>query len=292
SRGDDGQITFREWHPVGAEEYGYIAPDPLDPDVVYGGKLSRYDRRTGQTQTIAPRPVPPAEGVRVLRTEPVLFAPTDPHTLYFASNVVWKTTDGGRTWTAVSPDLTRKTWEPPPNVGKYRGTDAAKPTQRGVVYTVAPSPLDGRRTWTHVTAGLPDGGIVNAVREDPVRRGLLFAGTEQAVHVSFDDGESWQPLRLNMPATSIRDLVVKDDDLVVGTHGRSFWILDDITPLRQLTPALVQEAAVLLRPQDAWRFRWSKYTDTPLPPDEPAGPNPPDGATVDSCLQVHAPTPV
>jgi photosystem II stability/assembly factor-like uncharacterized protein len=354
SRGDDGQITFREWHPVGAEEYGYVAADPLDPDVVYGGKLSRYDRRTGQTQTIAPRPVRPAEGYRVLRTEPVLFAPTDPHTLYFASNVVWKTTDGGRTWTAISPDLTRKTWEPPPNVGKYRGTDAAKPSQRGVVYTVAPSPLDGRRlwagtddglihvttdggtswtdvtppelrerpwskvslieashfdagtayaaintfrlddlrphiyrtrdggrTWTHITAGIPDGGIVNAVREDPVRRGLLFAGTEQAVYVSFDDGESWQSLRLNMPATSIRDLVIKDDDLVVGTHGRSFWILDDITPLRQLTPALVQETAVLLRPEEAWRFRWSKYTDTPLPPEEPAGRNPPDGAVID-----------
>ena len=365
SRGDDGQITFREWHPVGAEEYGYIAPDPLDPDVVYGGKLSRYDRRTGQSQTIAPRPVRPAEGYRVLRTEPVLFAPTDPHTLYFASNVLWKTTDGGRTWTAISPDLTRKTWEPPPNVGKYRGTDAAKPTQRGVIYAVAPSPLDGRRiwagtddglvhvtsdggttwtdvtppelrdrpwskvslleashfdagtayaaintfrlddlrphiyrtrdggrTWTHITAGLPDGGIVNAVREDPVRRGLLFAGTEQAVYVSFDDGESWQSLRLNMPATSIRDLVVKDDDLVVGTHGRSFWILDDITPLRQLTPALVQEAAALLRPEDAWRFRWSKYTDTPLPPDEPAGQNPPDGAIVHYFLKAPVAGPV
>jgi hypothetical protein len=125
-----------------------------------------------------------------------------------------------------------------------------------------------------------------------VRRGLLFAGTEQAVYVSFDDGESWQSLRLNMPATSIRDLVVKDDDLVVGTHGRSFWILDDITPLRQLAPAVVQQAAALLRPQDAWRFRWSKYTDTPLPPDEPAGQNPPDGAIVDYFLKSVATAPV
>jgi nucleotide-binding universal stress UspA family protein len=141
-------------------------------------------------------------------------------------------------------------------------------------------------------AGLPDGAIVNAVREDPQRRGLLFAGSEQAVSVSFDDGETWQSLRLNMPATSIRDLVVKDDDLVVGTHGRSFWILDDITPLRQLTPASVQQGAVLLRPQDAWRFRWNKNTDTPLPPEEPAGQNPPDGAIVNYFLKTAASAPV
>jgi photosystem II stability/assembly factor-like uncharacterized protein len=361
SRGDDGQITFREWHPVGAEEYGYIAPDPLDPDVVYGGKLNRYDRRTNQSQTIAPRPVRPAEGYRVVRTEPVLFSPTDPHTLFFASNVVWKTTDGGRAWTAISPDLTRKTWTAPANVGKYRDSDAARPTQRGVVYTLAPSPLDGKRiwagtddglvhvttdggaqwtdvtppalrdrpwskvslieashfdagtayaaintirlddlrphvyrtrdlgrTWTEIVAGLPDGGVVNAVREDPVRRGLLFAGTEQAVYVSFDDGERWQSLRLNMPATSVRDLVVKDDDLVVGTHGRSFWILDDITPLRQLAPAIAQEAAALFAPAEAWRFRWNTNTDTPLPPDEPAGQNPPDGAILDYALAADA----
>jgi photosystem II stability/assembly factor-like uncharacterized protein len=365
SRGDDGQITFREWHPVGVEEYGYIAPDPLDPDVVYGGRLSRYDRRTNQAQTIAPRPVRPADGYRVLRTAPVLFSPTDPRTLFFASNVVWKTRDGGETWTAISPDLTRKTWTPPPNVGKYRDTEAARPTHRGVVYTLAPSPVDGARlwagtddglihvttdggaswtdvtpaalrerpwskvslleashfdagtayaaintfrlddlrphvyrtrdlgrTWTEITSGLPDGAVVNAVREDPVRRGLLFAATEQAVHVSFDDGERWQSLRLNMPATSIRDVVVKDDDLVVGTHGRSFWILDDITPLRQLTPAAVQEAAVLLRPEEAWRFRWSKWTDTPLPPEEPAGKNPPDGAILHYLLKEPARGPV
>jgi hypothetical protein len=143
---------------------------------------------------------------------------------------------------------------------------------------------DGGKSWTEITAGIPDGAVVNAVREDPVRRGLLFAGTERAVYVSFDDGESWQSLRLNMPATSIRDLVVKDDDLVVGTHGRGFWILDDITPLRQVKPAVFREAAFLFAPQGAWRFRWNKNTDTPLPPDEPAGENPPDGAIVDYFL--------
>ena len=364
SRSDDGAITFREWHPVAVEEYGYVAADPLDPDLVYGGRLTRYDRRTDQVQNVTPRALR-SSSFRVLRTAPVLFSPTDPHTLFFASNTLWKTSDGGATWTEISPDLTRATWEAPPNVGKYRGTDAAKPTRRGVIYTVAPSPVDGQRiwagtddglihvtadggrtwtdvtppalrdrtwskvslidashfdagtayaainafrlddlrphiyrtrdggkSWSEITAGIPDGGIVNAVREDPGRRGLLFAGTEQAVYVSFDDGESWQPLRLNMPATSIRDLVVKDDDLVVGTHGRGFWILDDITPLRQLAPAALQEAAFLFSPQEAWRFRWNKNPDTPLPPDEPAGQNPPDGAIVHYFLKAAAAGPV
>jgi photosystem II stability/assembly factor-like uncharacterized protein len=364
SRGDDGQITFREWHPVGAEEYGYVAADPLDPDIVYGGKISRYDRRTNEAQDISPRLLR-GGSYRVIRTQPVLFSPTDPHTLYFSSNQVWRTTDGGKSWTAISPDLTRKTWSAPPNVGKYRGTEEAKATQRGVVYTIAPSPLDGNRiwagtddglihvtsdggttwtdvtppdlrdrpwakvslmdashfeaqtayaaintfrlddlrphiyrtrdagrTWTEIVAGIPDGGPVNVVREDPVRRGLLFAGTEQAVYVSFDDGDSWQSLRGNMPATSIRDLVIKDDDLVVGTHGRSFWILDDITPLRRIAPAALQDAAFLFPPQQAWRFRWNKNTDTPLPPDEPAGQNPPDGAIVHYFLKGAAAGPV
>jgi len=147
---------------------------------------------------------------------------------------------------------------------------------------------DGGKTWTHITAGIPDGGIINVVREDPKRRGLLFAGSEQAVYVSFDDGEHWQSLRNNMPATSIRDLVIKDDDLVVATHGRSFYILDDITPLRQIAATTTNEALQLFAPQEAWRFRWNKNTDTPLPPDEPAGQNPPDGAVVHYYLKSAA----
>jgi photosystem II stability/assembly factor-like uncharacterized protein len=355
SRGDDGQITFREWHPVGVEEYGYVAPAPLDPDLVYGGKVSRYDRRTGQTQNVSPHPLR-GPGYRVIRTQPVVFSPVDPKMLYFASNTLWKTTDGGQHWEAVSPDLTRKSWAVPENVGKYRDTPAAAVTQRGVIYTVAPSPLDasllwagtddglvhvtrdggrtwqdvtppdltpwakvslleashfdrdtawaavntfrlddtrphvyrtrdGGKTWARVTAGIPETeGVVNAVREDPKRRDLLYAGTERQVWVSFDGGDRWQSLRVNMPATSVRDLVVKDADLVAGTHGRGFWILDDVTPLRQLEPAVVAPRVHLFAPRPAIRVRWNKNTDTPLPPDEPAAPNPADGASIDYSL--------
>jgi photosystem II stability/assembly factor-like uncharacterized protein len=345
SRGDDGAITFRDWHPVAAEEYGYIAPDPNEPDIVYGGKLTRYDRRTGQAQDVMP---PRDENFRVLRTAPVLFSPVDSRTLFFASNVLWKTLNGGRTWTAMSPDLSRPTWSAPPTVGVYAPTPAAQPTRRGVIYAVGPSSVDGNiiwagtddgtihltrdagrtwkdvtpsqltawakvsviepshfdvnmayaaintlrlddqhphilrtkdagATWVEITRGLPPGGVVNTIREDPSRRGLLFAGTEQAVFMSFDDGDSWMPLRLNMPATSIRDLVVKGDDLIAGTHGRGFWILDDIMPLRSITPDVTRAPAFLFRPAATWRVVWNHNTDTPLPPDEPAAPNPPDG---------------
>jgi photosystem II stability/assembly factor-like uncharacterized protein len=362
SRGDDGQITFREWHPVAVEEYGYVAPDPLDPDIVYGGKVSRYDRRSGQVQNITPKALRTPD-YRVLRTMPVLFSPTNPKKLFFSSNVLWQTTTAGQSWEQISPDLTRATWAVPANVGIYRDSDAARPSQRGVIYTIAPSyrddstiwvgtddglihvtrdggkawtnvtppaltpwakvsimdashfdvntayaaintlrlddlrphiyrTRDGGKSWTHITSGIPDGGIINVVREDPQRRGLLFAGSEQAVYVSFDDGDHWQSLRLNMPATSIRDLVIKDDDLVVGTHGRSFWILDDITPLRQSPNEAFAATVHLFKPQQAWRFRWNKYTDTPLPPDEPAGENPPDGAIVNYWLKADARGPV
>ena len=125
SRGDDGQITFREWHPVGVEEYGYVAPDPLDPDIVYGGKVSRFDRRTGQVQNITPKPLRAAD-YRVVRTMPVLFSPVNPQKLYFASNVLWQTTTGGDSWEQISPDLTRKDWDVPANVGS-----TSAPTPRG-----------------------------------------------------------------------------------------------------------------------------------------------------------------
>src|SRR5579871_6218233 len=299
SRGNDGEVTIREWHPVAAEEYGYVAPDPLDPDTIYGGKLTRYDRRTGQAQNIMPKAFRSAD-FRVLRTEPVVFSPIDRKTLYFATNTLWKTSDGGHSWHEISPDLTRKTFETPANVGKFRSEATAQPSRRGVIYAVAPSPLDINRiwagsddgllhlttdggktwanitppqlspftkvsiieashfdaqtafaaintlrlddlrphilkthdsgkTWTEIVNGIPNNENVNAVREDTKRKGLLFASTERAVYVSFDEGEHWQSLRLNMAASSVRDIIVKDDDLAAGTHGRGFWILDNIT---------------------------------------------------------------
>jgi len=356
SRSDDGRITFRDWHPVGVEEYGYVAPDPLDPDIVYGGKVSRYDRRTGEVVQVGPRPAA-GEPYRTVRTQPILFSPIDPHTLYFASNTLWKTTSGGlQGWTRISPDLTRETWAVPSSVGIYKDSPAARPSQRGVIYTIAPgytdinriwvgtddgliqttadggktwtnvtpselapwmkvsimdashtNPLgayaaintirlddlkphiyrtkDGGKTWTHITTGIPDGATVDTVKEDPKRAGLLFAGTETQVYVSFDDGDHWQSLRSNMPATSIRDLVIKDDDLVVGTHGRGFWILDGISTLREWQPAVLQEEAHLFKPGDAIRFEWNRWPDTPLPPDEPSSPNPPDGAVIEYHLK-------
>ncbi len=362
SRGNDGEITIREWHPVAAEEYGYVVADPLDPDIVYGGKLSRYDRRTGQAQEILPKPFRSPD-YRMVRTQPVLFSPVDPHVLYFAANTLWKTRDGGHVWQQISPDLTRKTWQAPASIGKYRGEKTAAPVQRGVIYAVAPSPLDinriwagtddglihlttdggahwsdvtpsqltpwakvsvleashfdpqtayaaintirlddpkpyiyrthdGGKSWTLITRGIGTGENVDAVREDPKRKGLLFASTERQVWVSFDDGEHWQSLRLNMPATSVRDLAIKDDDLIAATHGRAFWILDDITALRQLDQKALSTPAFLFAPQVATRIRWSMNTDTPLPPDFPAGQNPPDGAVIDYWIGEKTAEPV
>src|SRR6185295_3239804 len=164
SRSDDGRITFRDWHPVAAEEYGYAVPDPLDPDVVYGGKITRYDRRTGQAIDITPKPLR-NNGYRAIRTQPIVFSPVDPHILYFASNTLWKTTSGGRDWTQISPDLSRKEWTVPPNAGVYIGTPQAQPKQRGVIYALAPSPLDVDRIW----AGTDDG----------------------LIHLTIDGGKNW-----------------------------------------------------------------------------------------------------
>jgi photosystem II stability/assembly factor-like uncharacterized protein len=352
SRGNDGQITFREWHPVGAEEYGYVAADPLNPNIIYGGKISKYDKRTGQTQNISPE-VTRSGKYRFLRTAPVLFSPADPKTLFYAGNVLFKTRDGGNSWQVISPDLSRESWDVPESVGIYSTPDLKTMARRGVIYTVAPSykdantiwcgtddglihvtrdggktwknvtppgitswskisimdaghydvnaayaavnrirlddmhphiykTHDGGKTWKEIVNGLPDDPI-NVVKEDPVAKGLLFAGSERAVYVSFDEGEHWQSLRLNMPATSIRDLVIKDDDLVIGTHGRSFWILDDIESLRQIAKNTIQTSG-LFKPAPAYRVRWNMNTDTPLPQEEPAGQNPPDGAIFDYYL--------
>ncbi len=378
SRGDEGEITFRDWRPVAAEEYGYVVADPLDPDIIIGGKLTRFDRRTGQAQNILPVPVQ-TDGFRMLRTEPVVFSRFDPHLLFFAGNTLWQTRDRGDHWEKISPDLSRPNYELPASIGKYKEDATKQAHRRGVIYTVAPSPLDANRiwcgtddglihlstdggktwtnvtppnisawqkislieaghfdsntayaavntmriddlrphifathdsgkTWTEIVNGIPAGQIVNAVREDPKRKDLLFAGTEKGVYVSFDDGASWESLRLNLPASSVRDLIIKNEDLVVATHGRGFWILDNITPLRQFNPVagVVDPGSKssaptvsarssedqLFKPQTALRVRANLNPDTPLPPDEPAGENPPDGAVIDYLLSKDASGPV
>ena len=358
SRGNDGAITFRDWHPVGVIEYGYVAPDPLDPDVVYGGgrtEVSKFHWSTGQVQNVTPIPLRNPK-YRTNRTEPLMFSPIDPHILYFASNVLFKTTDGGNSWQTISPDLTRENPGVPTSVGPLVPKGAEK--QRGVIYALAPSfklvgtlwagtddgrlwitrdggkhwsditpkeltswskvtqisashydeqtayasvsrfrindlhpyiyrTHDGGKTWQQITSGLPDFGPVDTVREDLVRKGLLFAGTENAVWVSFDDGDHWQSLQLNLPQTSMRDLWIHDNDLIVATHGRAFWILDDIAPLREAARSIANSVH-LFTPAPAYRIERDTNTDTPLPPDEPAAANPPDGAIVDYYLPAPA----
>jgi len=357
SRGNGGQISFRDWMGVGADEYAYVAPDPRDPDIVYGGRVTRFNKKTGQSQNIAPEALRSGK-YRILRTMPLLFHPADPTMLLFATNVLWKTTSGGEQWQIISPDLSREQPEVPENIGDFRTPELATMSRRGVIYAVAPSPReantiwagtddglvhvtrdgganwknvtppelrswdkvsqidaghfdaqtaylainairrddmrphiyrthDGGVTWTRIVNGLPENGPVNVVREDPQQPGLLFAGTERAVYFSVDDGVYWQSLRRNMPASSIRALVIHENDLVIGTHGRSIWILDNFSPLREMAKALAATSHLFSPPQ-ATRVRWNMFSDTPLPPEEPAGQNPPDGAILDYYLNRGA----
>ncbi|HTU49107.1 MAG TPA: hypothetical protein VMF56_00855 [Acidobacteriaceae bacterium] len=361
TRGNDGEITFRDWHPAGIIEYGYAAPDPLHPDIVYGAgrtEVSRYDMVTGQVQNVTPLPMH-KKGFRADRTEPIEFSPVDPHTLYYAANHLFVTTDGGQSWKMISPDLSQEKTGQPPSVPPL--TAKQQDERRGVIYSVAASykttqtiwagtddglvwitrdgganwknitppgvapwskiaqidasrfdddsayvavnrfrvndlhpyafrTHDGGKTWISISAGLPDDAPVNAVRADPVQPGLLYAATEKSVWVSFDDGDHWRSLNYSLPHTSMRDLLVKDDDLIVATHGRSFWILDDVSPLRQIAADTGKKASMLFTPASAWRVRRDTNTDTPLPPDEPAGENPPDGAILDYDLPKTAHT--
>jgi len=205
------------------------------------------------------------------------------------------TVDGGKNWKDVTPpQLTPWAKVSIMDAGRFDAQTAYAAINTLRLDDMRPHIYrthDGGKTWTHITNGIPDGAPVNVVREDPKRKGLLFAGTEREICVSFDDGDHWQSLRLNMPATSMRDLIIKDDDLAVATHGRGFWILDDITPLRQLKPDVVAADAFLFKPQVAIRVRWNMNTDTPLPPDEPAGENPPDGAIINYALKSDVPRP-
>ena len=361
SRGNDGAIGFRDWHPVGIIEYGYAAPDPLKPDLIYGsgrGQVSRYRHSTAQVQSVTPAPLNEAK-YRANRTQPIIFSPADPHVLYYAANRIFKTLDGGNSWQIISPDLTREKNGIPVSLGALAASDSEAEKKRGVIYSLAPShhtvntlwagtdeglvwitrdggahwkditpqeltpwskvtqleaghfddltayasvsrfrvddlqprifrTHDAGKSWQLITEGLPLDAPIDTVREDPVRKGLLFAGSENSVWFSVDDGDHWQTLQLNLPHTSMRDLWIKDSDLIVATHGRSFWILDDITPLRQLSGKALASDAWLAKPASTWRVRNNNNNDTPLPREEPFADNPADGAVIDYFLRDTA----
>ena len=369
SRSMDGQITFRDWTPVNTQEYGIVAPDPRDPDIVFGSArsgVSRWDRRTRQTTQVGPdmsaRGSNGESYNRNVRTMPLIWSPVNNDLLFYASNAVWRTVDRGITWKRISPDLTRPTWEVPASAGKYAGE--VKPAQQGSVTALAPSAKDvnvlwagtddgnvqvtmdggatwsnvtpagikpwtriynleagrhnrltayvaantmriddnaphfwrthdGGKTWTEINTGIATNYPANSIREDPRVKGLLYAATDAQVWVSYDDGDHWQSLRNNMPAISVREIKVKDDsicqcaDLVAGTHGRGFWILDNLTPIRQaaeIARSAAAHSAYLVAPATALRIRNGTNEPTPLPPEMPGGQNPMPGAILDYFL--------
>jgi len=367
SRSDFGEISFRDWFSIGGFEFCYIAPDPLNPNIVYSGgwygSVVRFDKITGQIAHVF---VPGSEE-RTSQMPPLVFSPQNPHMLYFGTQYALKTTNNGDTWQRISPDLTARDDTPAKaQPGKASGhqledefsgrtfedddKDAAQeqtPRRRMSLTALAPSPVaagmlwagtgnglvqftadagatwqnvspselkadtmvsiiepshfdartayvaainahdpapyiyrtrDGGKSWQKITQGLEPGWYARVVREDPVRKGLLYAGTLDAVYVSFDDGDHWQSLELNLPTSDIRDLAVHENDLVVATYGRALWVLDDLSPLRQAGAQIAASKASLLRPAAAVRVRWDNDQETPLPPEVPAGQNPPEGA--------------
>jgi len=370
SRGDYGEITFMDWDPVGGYEFGYIVPDPLNPNLVYAGGPSRgvvrIDRINRQVATISPDVMRDNE-YHVATNPPLGFSPQDPHVFYMGTQYLLATRDGGVDWRRISPDLTKRADEEAPRPTEIAAATPAvpargraqeqqetvNPNNRAAINTFAPSAVaageiwagtnngviqltrdngaswqnvtppgfaaltqvsmleashfdaatayaaidrhdendfrphfyrthDYGKTWQETDSGIPDGDFARVVREDPVRKGLLYAGTENAAFVSFDEGDHWSSLQLNMPTTSVRDMVVHGDDLVAATYGRAFWILDDVTPLRQLDPSL--SSTLLFKPERALRVRLDLNQDTPIPPEMPAGQNPPNGAILDYYL--------
>ncbi len=369
SRTDHSRITPRDWFQPGGSESGYIALDPKDEDIIYitdtYGGVQRFDRRTSFSQNITPLPTD-AFGTSIDKrkyrdawTPALVFSPADKTSLYLGTQYVMKTVDGGIHWQQISGDLT----------GAVKGASTTGPTtvdnamQRGygVVYAIAPSPLDakliwagsdtglvhltrdGGATWSDVTPkgltpwskialieaspfdtstayvsvdrhrlddmkpyiyvthdaghswqlavdGIAPDSFVNCVREDTKQRGLLYAGTERGLYVSFDDGAHWQPLQLNLPTTSVRDINIHGDDVVIATHGRSFWILDDAAPLRQMAAAAAAQKSFFYATATALRVDNDAFLGTPLPPEEPTAANPPSGAIFDYLLKVPAQT--
>lgn len=363
SRSSHAEISMHDWAPVGAgEEAGYTAPDPLHPEILFGDIVTRWNVVTGEAKNVSPErgmTVP----ARHTWTLPLVFSKADPHALYFSNQFLFKTTNGGESWATISPDLTREEPGVPPNLDEATAADAPESKRRGVIYTIAPSPLraptiwvgtddglihvtrddgkswqnvtppeltpwskvvmldashfdvneayaaidrhrledtepciyrtrDSGKTWQKITNGLPAGVYMQTVKEDPERKGLLFAGTELGVFVSFDDGDRWQSLQLNLPPCSMRDLVIHGDDLIVATHGRGFWVLDDITPLRQIGGLVANLDVYLFRPADAISMAPGGEYGTPQPRDEPLADNPPYGAMIDYYLRSAAPGPV
>ena len=372
SRSDYGSLTWRDWHPVGGDERDDMVPDPADPNLVFGsglgGRVSRWNGRTGQVANVSPYPLasygaaPYAVKYRYGWVTPLVFTPTRPYALLLGAQVLFRSLDQGQTWSIISPDLT----------GAVAGTRGCTPAARGeraracgfgVVSVIAPAPhdageiwvgtdsglvhltrdggahwrnvtppqlapwekvssispsaldpavayvsVDDQRqddfhplvlrtrddgaSWTPIDTGLPADQPVSVVRADPVRAGLLYAGTTDGVFVSFDDGGHWQSLKLNLPNAWVKDLLVHDGDLIAATQGRAIWVLDDLAPLRQLSPAVLAAPAHLFAPAPAWRVHPNNNRDTPLPPGTPQGQNPPAGAIIDYWLGPHSRGPV
>ncbi len=363
SRSDGFAIDRPDWYDVGGGESGYVVPDPRNPHVVYAGSydglITRFDKSNGQEQDISSWPLNPmGAGAAELKhrfqwTAPILISPNDPATVYHGGEAVFKTTDGGMTWTAISGDLTHNDKSKEQSSGGPLTQDNTSVEYYDTVFTIAESPAekgviwagtddglvqvtrdagqhwtnvtskefgewslvslidasphtagtayvaidrhklddyrpyafktaDYGKSWSKITTGLPENSYVHAVKEDPKRKGLLFAGTENGIYVSFDDGAHWQSLKLNLPTTPIHDLTVKNDDLVVATHGRAFWILDDISPLRQMNATTASEDAHLYQPATAIRYRGPGFA---LPATVPVGANPPSGVIIDYFLK-------
>jgi photosystem II stability/assembly factor-like uncharacterized protein len=373
TRGEYGEITFRDWHPVGGDERSYAVPDTGDPNIVYvgglGGHVSRFDARTADVQNISATPIshygerPSTVKYRYNWFYPVVADPHAAHTLYLGSQYLFKTDDEGLHWKIISPDLSGAD----PKFAKNCDSDDislqdARACGYGEIFTIAPSPIkrdeiwvgsddgyihltrdggkhwqnvtpagmpfwgrvnqidasptdpasayaavdihrrgdrgaymfrthDYGQHWTQITDGIPDGQYAYVVRQDLNNPRLLYAGTNAGVFVSFDDGDYWQSLQLDLPSVRVRDLTLHGDDLIAATQGRGLLILDDVTPLRQASQSIVDAKAYLFKPAVAIRVRNNNNKDTPLPPEIPAAQNPPTGAVFDYWIgkQAHGP---
>ncbi len=364
SRSRHSEISNRDWEGLcSGGEAGYTAPDPLHPEILFGGTVTKCNVLTGETKNVSPERGGATGQYRHAWTQPLVFSKADPRALYYANQFLYKTTNGGESWTQISQDMTREDPGVPANLNEAAAADAPTDKRRGVIYTIAPSPLrasmiwigtddglihvtnddgknwqtvtppaltswskvtmieashfdvneayaaverhqlqdygphifrtrDAGKTWTEITKGLPAGIYVQTIKEDTQRRGLLFAGTERAVFVSFDDGDRWQSLQLNMPPASMRDLAIHGGDLIVATHGRGFWVLDNISALRQITDEVAKSPVHLFSPAVAVEVIAGSDNGTPMPRDEPLAENPPVGAAIDYYLKSSPSGPV